>query len=452
MVAGRTLGDLTIGGAARDIAEGKLSSRELVESCLERIDALEPGIKAWAFVDRERALKAADSLDRELRQGHNRGVLHGIPIGLKDIFYTAGVPTEAGSSFWAGFIPKYDATPVARLKDAGAIILGKTHTTQFASGDPPPTRNPWNPEHTPGGSSSGSGAAVAAGMCLAALGTQTGGSTLRPAAYNGLVGLKAETGRISKYGVVPLSWTLDHVGVIALTVEDAALVFQTIAGHDPRDHHSLTGPVPDCLSALKKLRRPRLGLVRQYFFERADEDVRRHTEDVVEKLRQAGAQVSEVQLPGSFDRVNEIHDLIVQPEAAAYHREMFAEHRDGYRPRIRQMVENGMKIAAMEYATALEDRLQLRADVEPLFGTVDALITPGVPGPAPRGLETTGSAVMQRPWSVTGFPAIGLPTGLSKEGLPLAVQLVGPPMREDTLFAVARWCEEALGVHLRPQL
>ena len=449
MAIGGKACDLTIVEAAAVMARGELSPVELVRSCLERIDSLEDRIRAWAVVDREGALKAAQKLGDELRRGQNRGPLHGIPVGIKDIFYTAGLSTEAGAPFWSGFTPSFDATAVARLREAGAIILGKTHTTQFAHLDPSPTRNPWNIAHTPGGSSSGSGAGVAAGMCLAALGSQTGGSTLRPAAFNGVVGLKSESGRISKYGVVPVSWTLDHMGIIARSVEDAAIVFQAIAGHDPNDTHSLGDPVPDCISHLRSLRPPRLGLARQHFFEHADEEMRRHTEEVAERLRRAGAAVEEVSLPASFADIPDTAQVITSVEAAAYHREMFAEHTEDYKPHIRQLIEEGLATPATRYASALEARLQQRADVAPLLNTVDALITPGAPGAAP-GLETTGKAVMQRPWSVTGVPAIGIPTGLSAGGLPLAVQLVGPPKREDQLLAVALWCERALGVHLRP--
>ena len=203
---------LTAAEAASAIASGKLRPSQLVNSCLERIDAIEDKIKAWALVDREGAIATARQLDSELARGQRRGALHGIPMGIKDIFYTAGLPTEAGSRAWAGFIPDYDATSVARLKAAGTVILGKTQTTEFAFSDPAPTHNPWNTEHTPGGSSAGSGAGVAAGMCSAALGSQTLGSVLRPAAYNGVVGFKPQHGRTSIYGVVPVSPTLDHVG------------------------------------------------------------------------------------------------------------------------------------------------------------------------------------------------------------------------------------------------
>ena len=434
------------------LAEGELSAVQLVDSCLERIEALEGRIQAWVLVDRDGALQVARRFDQELRRGQRRGPLHGIPVGLKDIFYTAGLKTEAGSRSWSGFVPSYDAAAVTRLKEAGAIILGKTHTTQFAYFDPAPTCNPWNNAHTPGGSSSGSGAAVAACMCLAALGSQTTGSTLRPAAYNGVVGFKPQYGRISTYGMVPLSRTMDHVGILTRTVVDAALVFQAVAGHDCRDPYSLSEVIPDCLASLNCQRAPHLGLVRQYFFDHADEEMRRHTEGVVERLRRAGAKVDEVTIPPTLATTHDTSRIIISVEASTYHQEMFAKHKRQYRPGIRKLIEDGLTIPNTEYAGALHARLQQLADIKPLLRQMDALLTPGAPGAAPWGLVTTGDPVMQRPWSVTGLPAIALPTGLSRDGLPLGVQLVGAPLAEDRLLTVAQWCERVLDVHLRPSL
>ncbi len=444
--------ELTIAEAASLLSKGVLSSVQLVSSCLERIEKLEERIQAWALVDRDGALAAASRLDRELRQGHRRGPLHGIPVGVKDIFYTAGLRTEAGSRSLSGFIPSYDATSIARLKEAGAIILGKTHTTEFAFQDTAPTHNPWNTNHTPGGSSSGSGAAVAARMCLAALGSQTGGSTLRPAAFNGIVGFKPQYGRISAYGVVPLSWTMDHVGIMTRSVEDAAVIFQAVAGYDPQDPHSLHAPVPECLASLDRQQKPRLGLVRQHFFDHADNEMRRHTEEMVERLRQAGAEVGEVALPPDFAALQEINHTIMSVESAAYHQEVFARQKQQYRPKIRELIEAGLATSATEYAKALQARLQRLAEVEPVLHQWDALLTPATPGTAPEGLASTGSPVMQRPWTTIGLPSISLPTGLGQNGLPLAIQLVSASFAEDRLLAVARWCEQALNVHLRPPL
>ncbi|MFC2005251.1 amidase [Chloroflexota bacterium] len=444
--------DLTVTEAASTIAAGELTVVHLIKSCLERIDTLEDKIRAWALVDSEGALETAHQLDHELHKGQRRGPLHGIPVGIKDIFYTAGLRTEAGSRSWSGFVPSYDATVVAHLKEAGAIVLGKTHTTEFAHQDAAPTRNPWNTNHTPGGSSSGSGAAVAARMCPAAFGSQTGGSTLRPAAYNGIVGFKPQHGRISTHGVVPLSWTMDHVGIMTRTVEDSALIFQAVAGYDSQDLYSLNERVPDCLASLEGQQKPRLGLVRQHFFEHTNEEMQHHTEEITERLCQAGARVEEVVLPSSFAELHEINRIIMSVESAAYHQKMFAKHKDQYRPKIRETIERGLAISATEYEKMLQVRLQQRAEVGSLLRQVDVLLTPGAPGTAPKDLTTTGDPVIQRPWTTIGLPSISLPTGLGQNGLPLAIQLVGAPLAEDRLLAIARWCERTLDVHLRPPL
>jgi aspartyl-tRNA(Asn)/glutamyl-tRNA(Gln) amidotransferase subunit A len=442
----------SISESASAIAAGKLTPTQLVNSCLERIDAFDNKIKAWVLVDREGALSTAQRLEQELAQGQRRSALHGIPLGIKDIFYTAGLPTEAGSKAWAGFVPDDDATSVARLKEAGAVILGKTQTTEFAAMDPAPTHNAWNTEHTPGGSSSGSGAGVAAGMCLAALGSQTLGSVLRPAAFNGIVGFKPQHGRISLYGVVPLSPVLDHVGILAHTVTDAALVFQTIAGHDPKDTSSLDESVPDCLTALERQSPPRLGLVRSFFYDNADEEMRQHMKGIVALLRQAGATIEEISPPSSFATIVDNARIIMAVEAADYHRDHFAKHKDKYRSGIRQMIETGLATDSADYKKALQIRRQQCSEMEPLLHRADALLTPTITGPAPQGLSSTGNPVMQAPWTIMGIPSISLPSGLSQNGLPLAIQLAGPPRAEDHLLAVARWCESILKIDLHPPL
>jgi len=441
--------DLTVKGAVSVIKEGKLSCMELLNSCLGRIDSLEGEIKAWALVDREGAQEEARRLDKELSNGKQPGPLCGIPVGIKDLYYTAGLRTEAGSPLWAGFVPSYDAAAVLRLKEAGAIILGKTHTTEFAHFDPAPTRNPWNTERTPGGSSSGSAAAVAARMCPLALGSQTVGSTLRPASYTGIVGFKPEHGRISTYGVMPMSWTMDHVGIFTKNVEDVALVLNVLAGYDSRDPRSINQPVPDYLSSTGNRQKPRLGLVKEYFFDYAEDEMKYHTEQVAERLGQAGADVQEVTLPESFFNVSETRLIILGVEDYAYQQEMFDGNEDKYSDAVRGLLEEGSHVSAVEYARALQTRLQQRMDISLLMSNYDALITPGAPGPAPLAV-ITGNPVMQLPWTTIGVPAINLPSGLAKNGLPLGVQLVGAAMDETGLIGVASWCEKVLDVHLRP--
>jgi len=444
--------DLSIVEAAGAISSNQLTSLQLCTSCLDRIEALEDKIQAWTLVDREGAISAAKSLDLELKQGKSRGPLHGIPFGIKDMFYTRGLRTEAGSPALAGFIPDYDATSVAKLKKAGAVILGKTQTTQFAYSDPAPTRNPWNISHTPGGSSSGSAAGVAAGMCLAALGTQTLGSVLRPAAFNGIVGLKPHYGRISTYGVMPLSWTLDHVGILSRSVEDAALIFQAVAGYDPLDNHSLEEPVPDCLSGLEVAESPKLSLMRQYFFDKAEGEMCSQTEKVARLLIDAGAKFRDLVLPSSFSDIESNGRRIMSVECAAFHQDLFAKSKNQYKKEITGIIETGLNTSATEYAGRLELRLRQWAEIKPLLNEVDAILTPGAVGAAPGNLNTTGNPVMQAPWTILGLPSVSLPAGLNRAGLPLAIQLVGRPKREKELLATARWCERVLNVHLRPKL
>ncbi len=443
---------LTVQDAVAAIKEGNLTCVELLNSCLERIDRLEGAIKAWAFIDRDGAQEEACRLDKKLSKGKQSEPLYGIPVGIKDIFYTEGIRTEAGSPLWAGFIPSYDAASVARLKEAGAIILGKTHTTEFAYFDPAPTRNPWNTNCTPGGSSSGSAAAVAACMCPLALGSQTVGSTLRPASYNGIVGFKPEHGRISTYGIMPMSPTMDHVGIFTRNVEDVALVLQVLAGYDSRDPYSLNQPFTDYISSTAKVQKPHLGLVRHYFFDNAEDEMRQNTEQIAKRLSQAGANVEEVTLPASFFTVSETKRIILGVEDYAYHQEKFESNKDRYSVSVRALLEEGSAIPAVEYARALQTRLKQRVDITNLMTNFDALITPGAPGAAPQDLTITGNPVMQLPWTTIGVPAINLPTGLSENSLPLGVQLVGATYDEKGLLDIAQWCESVLDVHLKPQL
>ncbi|MBI3301536.1 MAG: amidase, partial [Deltaproteobacteria bacterium] len=377
--------ELTAYDAARRIRQRELSPVTLIESLLQRIDLLEPKLQAWVTLDRAGALAAARQLEQEIQHGSPRGPLHGVPVGIKDIYYTAGLKTTGGSRIYPDFVPSYDATTVARLKQAGAIILGKTVTTEFATADPGPTRNPWNLEHTPGGSSSGSAAGVAARMIPVALGSQTGGSIQRPAAYCGVFGLKPTYGRVSGYGVFPVSWCLDHMGPLARTVTDIALVLQVLAGHDPLDPATSRVPVPDYLQAVQRADRPpRLGLVRQFYLERADAELRAHAEGVAERLARAGASVEEVKLPDSFRAVLAAQRVLMHVEAAAVHAELFRTHADLYRPKLRATIETGSLIPGVYYMQAQRIRRQFRQDMASVFQHHDFLLMPAAPGPAPR--------------------------------------------------------------------
>ncbi len=443
--------ELSAAQAAAAIREGRLSPVALVEALLARIDEHDGALQAWVTVDREGALAAARASAIELEISGPRGPMHGVPVGLKDIFYTAGLLTTAGSPLMADFVPEYDAHCVALFRQAGAIILGKTVTTEFADGDPSDTYNPWNRAHTPGGSSSGSGAAVAAGMVPVATGSQTVGSTLRPSVYNGIVGLKPTHGRISAHGVVPVSHSTDHVGIMVRTVEDAALVLDAIAGYDPKD------PMGACqtvgayhAAATRQGRAPRIGLVRQFFYERADDEIRRQVDDVAQKLAAAGATVEEAAMPSLFDKSPEHIGVVAWTEAAEFHRESFASHREDYGPRIRDRIETAMAAAPTDFIVARDARRQLQSEMTGVYAQYDVLLSPGTPGPAPADRSTTGPTYFQAPWTWLACPAINIPTGLAENGMPLGVQLASGPFQEERLLNAAAWCERALGVRLTP--
>ena len=436
--------------AARAIREKVLSPVDLVEALLERIERIDGRIQAWVLVDRDGARRAAQQAADEAARGVFRGPLHGVPFGAKDIFYSAGLRTEAGSKTMAGFVPDYDATSVARLKAAGAILLGKLHTTEFATSDPAPTRNPWNLACTPGGSSSGSAAAVAARMVPLALGTQTIGSNVRPAAYCGLVGLKPTFGRISTRGVLPLSYSQDHVGLMARSVEDIALGLSVMAGYDPEDAASSRAPVPDYVAALTRRRAPRIGVLRE-FFERAAPDVADLTAQVVERLERGGAHVEEAKLPPTFRAVGAAAYIIMRSETASVHAERFALKAELYRPAIRSSIEMGMLIPGDLYVRSLRIRRQFCREMGPLLERYDVLLTPTTPSAAPEGMAT-GDASFQLPWSISGLPSITVPCGSSTSGLPLGIQLVSGPFAEAPLLTAAAWCEDALGRASAPSL
>ena len=441
---------LTIAQSSTEIAAGRLTSQTLIEDLLARINKLDSHLKSWVTVDAEGAMETAQSLDRELEKSGPRSPLHGIPLGMKDIYYTAGMKTTACSKILADFVPTYDAASVARLREAGAVILGKTVTTEFASGDPPPTLNPWRPAHTPGGSSSGSAVAVAARMIPGAMGSQTGGSILRPAAYNGIVGFKPTFGRISVFGVIPLAWSFDTIGPMVNSVEDAAIMLQHLAGYDPRDPGCADVPTSDYLQALNELESPpRIGLIGGFFKERSEPEVWSHTESVAQKFAAAGAVVEMVEPPPSFATAHAVQWVVNNAETAAYHEENFRTRAGDYSEILRQRIEVGILTPAVSYLQAQRLRRVFRREMEELARRWDLLLTPTTPTPAPRDLSTTGDPVFQSPWTSCGLPTITIPSGISAStGLPLGTQLAAPPFEEARLLAGAKWCEGVLGLRL----
>ena len=444
---------MTLSEAVRHIRAGGLSPLELLESCLENIDLLEPDVKAWVTVDREGALRQAKLLSDDAIGGALRGPLHGIPVGIKDIFYTAGMRTTAGHSAMANFIPRYDSAVVERLRQAGAIILGKTATTEFALMAPAATRNPWNLAHTPGGSSSGSGAAVAARMCPVAIGSQTGGSTIRPAAYCGVVGFKPTYGRVSAFGMIPLASSTDHPGIIAREVNDLPLLLQALAGYDPRDQTSAMMPAGDYVREIEgPVTQPSIALMTGDFLETAADEIRSNVIAVADRFARAGARVEQIPPPPSFGELGKAFWTILTTEPAAYHQEALENRPGTFDPKTLEFLKKGLTTPAVKYVHSLDVQRRFRRDAAVVLQHYDAILVPSTNFTAPAGLDSTGDPVFNNPWSMSGNPVVGLPSGLSGQGLPMAVQLVGAAFAEGRLLALARWCERQLGFEDMPSL
>jgi aspartyl-tRNA(Asn)/glutamyl-tRNA(Gln) amidotransferase subunit A len=444
----------TIAKAAHAIASGELSPIDLLAQCLERIDRFDERVRAWEVVDREGARRAAEQSQARQRDGHLLGPLDGIPIGIKDIVDVAGLPTRAGSPITSDKPAERDAPLVAQLRNAGAVILGKTVTTQFASFDPPATRNPWNLDHTPGGSSSGSAAAVTLGMCLGAVGTQTGGSITRPAIFCGVAGMKPTFGDVSVEGIVPLSPRLDHAGPIATCVEDLRLMWEgmrareeqcSVGGRSAKPQAGWGDGGRATLGGLK------LACLQPYFIERASDRVIAGFLAAMERLRGGGAAMASVELPESFFQVREMHYSIMAVEAARQHAAQFAAHRAQYAPKITELIEDGLATEARKYEQALLHQQKFQEDMAALLAEFDAAITPATVTAAPT-IDTTGDPRFNSPWSYAGLPTVSIPCGLTDEGLPVGVQLIGEAGNDDSLLEVARWCEERLAFDAVPPL
>jgi len=431
----------TITGIASAFRSGELTPEQVVNECLATIERLDERLKAWVFIEADAARQAAEALGKELTKGHDRGPLHGIPIGIKDIVDVAGWPTEAGSPLLAGNVATSDATIVERLRAAGAVFLGKTVTTEFACFDPPPTRNPWNLEHTPGGSSSGSAVAVATGMALAAIGSQTGGSINRPASYCGVAGFKPTFGDVSRAGVVPVSFHLDHVGPIARCVADLRISFQAMAGSDPKDPATTQLPSVLTNSARTGEQAPVLGTIRPWLDE-AEPPIRAAVKQATDRLSTAGAILREAKLPNNFERIDEFHRRIMAVEAAEYHQARYSEHRDAYGPNLRGMIEEGFSISAVQYAEALREQIAFRQTLAGMNREFDALLAPATPT-LPPDTSTTGDATYNAPITFLGLPEVSLPCGVV-DGLPVALQLIGRPSEDQRLLDIAEWCERIL--------
>jgi aspartyl-tRNA(Asn)/glutamyl-tRNA(Gln) amidotransferase subunit A len=422
---------LSLTAASRAIRDGSLSPVEYVNALFARIDETESAVHAWVTIDRDAVLLEAHKCEAEAHSKRFRGRLHGIPIGIKDIFYTKGLRTTMGSPLFRDFVPDQDANSVARLKEAGAIVLGKTVTTMFANLDPGPTRNPWNVAHSPGGSSSGSAAAVGARMCPAAIGSQTVGSVGRPAAFCGVTSIMPTQQRISLRNVWPLAWSLDHVGMMGRSVSDLEIMLDVMS----------ETPV----EKIERRRPYRIGIIREFFYTHATNEARLLNEGLARRLADARFQVEEVSLPAIFDVANATVRTIIRSETSSIHEKLFPSNRESYAPKIRAMVETGMLVPAEDYVRARRVRRKYQREMMRLFENFDALMTPAAPGTAPEGITTTGDPVMNGPWTLADFPTMTLPHAIGANGLPIGVQLSGPPLQEGLLLELGKAVESVIG-------
>ncbi len=436
----------------------ELSPVEVARALLARIEKLDPALHAFVTLTPDRALADARAAEDALRRGDERPLL-GIPVGHKDIYLTKGIRTTGGSALFADWVPDSDSTVGRRWQDAGTVLLGKLITHEFAFGLQfpghrfQPARNPWNLEHIPGGSSSGSGAALAAGLLHGATGSDTGGSIRGPAAFCGITGLKPTYGRVSRAGVMTLSWTLDHTGPMARTVEDCAYLLQAIAGHDAADPASSTRPVDDYVGALDgNVRGLRIGVPRNYFFEDADTDNVRAFEDALGTLRKLGADVRDLQIP-AFN-LSRSFMLIMLSEAFAYHEQDLRLHLELYGEMLRERLLTGALVTGPEYVQAQRVRMQICADVAEVMKTVDVLATPTTPKTAPTfktmyDPELAFPRTNMPPFNLTGQPTLALPCGLSASGLPLSLQLSGRAFEEATVLRLGHAYQRATDWHTR---
>ena len=434
---------LTALQAVERIQSGLLSSRELVASCLDQITASDENIGAWAWLNPEQALAQADALDEIRQKGLPLGSLHGIPVGIKDIFDTVDMPTEHGTTIHKGRQPDEDCAVICKLREAGAVIMGKTVTTEFAFLNPANTSNPHDPARTPGGSSSGSAAAVAAGHVPLAIGSQTNGSTIRPASFCGIYGFKPTYGIISRHGVLETSKTLDQVGVFARSLEDVALLTDILGGYDPRDCASYSTPRPNCLAGVRHdpPAEPNLVWYDLSFDDLLDDAARQGLNEVMDAL---GVRIERFPAPGSFADIIQYHQVIHEYEIARCLSDEIESHWDGISNLLQPVLKRGQGRSKSQYEDAIAMVSAAKAYFGEVFNDVDAILTPSSAGQAPLKTDGTGNPIFCTIWTFCGLPCLSLPLLTSAGGLPTGVQLVGSAQGDDRLLRTARWMEQKL--------
>jgi aspartyl-tRNA(Asn)/glutamyl-tRNA(Gln) amidotransferase subunit A len=454
---------LTITAAAAGLRRKEFSPLELTMACVQRIEAIDGKLHSFITLTADRALKQAREEEKDLHSGNDRGPLHGIPIALKDLYATKGIRTTCHSAVLEQWIPDHDATAVTKLQEAGTILLGKLGMHEFAFGGPsvdapfPAVCNPWNTAHIPGGSSSGSGAALAAGLCYGALGSDTGGSIRTPSSHCGIVGIKPTYGRVSRYGVVPLSWSLDHAGPMARSVEDCAILLQAIAGYDAKDPASANLAVPDFRAGFRDgIKGLRVGVPRANWFDEnkgIDPETEAVFDNALKTLESLGAVIIEID-GKAFSNARKANQTILVCEAYAYHEKTLQATPMKFGSSVRRRMLEGAFLSAADYITAQRARSELNEQIRTNFLRVDVFATPSAPRP-PEAFESMDPNEQNlrpnftNPFNLTGLPAISVPCGFTSGNLPVGLQIVARPFEEATCFRVAHACEQATEWHTK---
>ncbi len=453
------------------IRSKQISPVELFDDVLKRIHQLQPKLNSFITITEQEGRRAATEAEAEIRKGHYRGPLHGIPISIKDLFATRGVRTTAGSKVLGNWVPDYDATAVARLHQAGMVMVGKTNMHEFAYGvtnDNPhygPARNPWDATRVPGGSSGGSGAAVASSQCIASLGSDSGGSIRIPSAVCGVVGLKPTYARVSRHGAIPLAWSLDHVGPLTKTVEDAAIMLAAIAGPDPKDPTASSRPLSDYRQEMQgSIHGLRLGVPRQYFSEHVDPEIQKLVSAAIRQLESLGTTPVEVDIP-DLEICSAMEAHITLAEATSYHEPYLKKQADDYGPGVHTNLEAGTYLLATDYVKSQRARTLLQHNFNEAFKRADVIVSPTLPAFPPLvGEVVVQSGDLQEhvidaflrfniPYDLTGFPAISIPCGFSASGLPVGLQIAGKAFDEVTILRVASAYEQSTRWHtVHPEL
>ena len=431
------------------IRKKEFSLTEIAEAFLNQHENYEPKVRSWVYFNEQ---KWFDDIKRlESRNDYSDLVLYGIPFGVKDIYFTKDMPTKMGSKLFFDFFSDYDATSLDEITKSGGILMGKTVTTEFAMNDPTDVINPWNEEYSAGGSSTGSAVAVSMRMCPIALGTQTAGSVLRPASYNGIIGFKPSLGKISTKGIFPVSSTLDTVGWMARTIEDIAIVLDVLSSEKQTGNNDFSGNIQtNCLEEVSNFEqeRPKIGMIGAFFERESSLEIQANMFEIIEKLSNYGAKIEIFKLPNSFIGINEARTIIEYSEAYTFHKNFFGNLIDCYSLNARNRLKSGDYIKARDYIRSLKLLFQFREEMKNSLKNFDVLIVPCNPEGVPKDRETTGDPKFQSPWTAAGLPAISIPSGIDNNGMPIGIQIVGNYLEDNKLLKVANWIKNVINIDI----